>query len=67
MSKKLKQPHKVMTIEEYVSFNIKGWHEVCRDVDGFGGVGVRYLGEEVRENNAGVAQLVRAPRFSRLQ
>ena len=37
--------HKVMTPEEYAAMPIKGWHEVCRDVDGFGGVGVRFLGE----------------------
>jgi hypothetical protein len=40
-----KQPHKVMTPEEYAATPIKGWHEVCRDVDGFGGIGVRYLGD----------------------
>jgi len=38
-------PHKIMTPEEYAAMPIKGWHEVCRDVDGFGGVGVRFLGE----------------------
>jgi hypothetical protein len=37
--------HKVMTPEEYAAMPIIGWHEVCRDVDGFGGVGIRYLGE----------------------
>src|ERR1700680_3350449 len=31
-------PHKVMTPEEYAAMPIIGWHEVCRDVDGFGGV-----------------------------
>lgn len=36
-------PHKVMTLEEYAATPIIGWHEVCRNVDGFGGVGVRYL------------------------
>lgn len=36
--------HKVMTPEEYAAMPIIGWHEVCRDVDGFGGVGVRFLG-----------------------
>jgi hypothetical protein len=39
------KPHKVMTMEEYVAQPLKGWHMVCRDVDGFGGVGVRYLGD----------------------
>lgn len=38
------KPHKVMTPEEYAAMPLQGWHEVCRDVDGFGGVGVRYLG-----------------------
>lgn len=36
--------HKTMTTEEYAAMPIIGWHEVCRDVDGFGGVGIRYLG-----------------------
>lgn len=36
--------HKVMTPEEYAAMPLIGWHEVCRDVDGFGGVGVRFLG-----------------------
>ena len=39
-----RKAHKVMTPEEYAAMPIVGWHEVCRDVDGFGGVGVRYLG-----------------------
>ncbi len=38
-----KKPHRVMTPEEYAAMPLKGWHEVCRDVDGFGGVGIRYL------------------------
>lgn len=38
--------HKVMTKDEYLAAGIKGWHEVCFDVDGFGGVGVRYLGQQ---------------------
>lgn len=37
--------HKVMTPEEYARMPIVGWHEVCRDFDGFGGVGVRFLGD----------------------
>lgn len=41
----LRPAHKVMTPEEYIRVPIIGWHEVCRDVDGFGGVGIRYLGE----------------------
>lgn len=41
-----KPPHKVMTPEEYAAIQLKGWHEVCRNIDGFGGVGVRYLGNE---------------------
>lgn len=36
--------HKVMTPEEYAATPLQGWHEVCRDVDGFGGVGIRYRG-----------------------
>jgi hypothetical protein len=38
-----RRAHKVMTAEEYAATPIIGWHEVCRDVDGFGAVGVRYL------------------------
>jgi len=34
--------HKVMTPEEYAAVSIKGWHRVCRDVDGAGNVGVQY-------------------------
>lgn len=37
------RPHKTMTPEEYAAFAIKGWHYVCKDVDGFGGVGVRFI------------------------
>lgn len=40
-----RKAHKVMTPAEYAATPIVGWHEVCRDVDGFGGVGVRYLGD----------------------
>lgn len=40
-----RRAHKVMTAFEYISTPIVGWHEVCRNVDGFEGVGVRYLGE----------------------
>lgn len=39
-----RRAHKVMTAEEYAAMPIIGWHEVCRDVDGFGGIGIRYLG-----------------------
>ena len=39
-----REPHKVMTPEEYAAMPIIGWHEVCRDVDGAGSVGIRYLG-----------------------
>ena len=35
--------YRTMTVEEYNAMPVIGWHEVCRDVDGFGGVGVRYL------------------------
>lgn len=37
------KPHKTMTADEYSAMPIVGWHMVCRDVDGFGGVGIRYL------------------------
>ena len=40
-----RRAHKVMTPDEYAAMPLVGWHEVCRDVDGFGGVGVRFLGE----------------------
>jgi hypothetical protein len=33
-----------MTPEEYEREIIVGWHEVCRNVDGMGSVGIRYLG-----------------------
>lgn len=36
-------PHKIMTREEYDAMPIKGWHEVCRDIDNAGNVGVRFL------------------------
>jgi hypothetical protein len=39
----VRRAHKVMTPEEYQTMTIQGWHEVCRDVDGFGGTGVRFL------------------------
>lgn len=42
-----RKPHKVMTPEEYAATPLQGWHEVCRDVDGFGGVGVRYLPQKL--------------------
>jgi hypothetical protein len=35
--------HKVMTPEEYQAMSLQGWHEVCKNVDGFGGVGVRFV------------------------
>lgn len=41
-----RRPHLTMTSEEYAATPIIGWHEVCRDVDGFGGVGIRYLGTD---------------------
>lgn len=44
-----KPPHKVMTAREYLDMPIIGWHEVCRQIDGQGGVGVRYLGDEAEE------------------
>jgi len=44
LAKQKFKAHKVMTPEEYAAMPIVGWHEVCRDFDGFGGVGVRFLG-----------------------
>jgi hypothetical protein len=38
-----RKPHKTMTPDEYAALQIEGWHEVCRNVDGFGGVGVRFV------------------------
>lgn len=35
--------HKTMTPEEYAAMPIVGWHMVCRDYDGFGGTGVRFI------------------------
>ena len=48
-----RKAHKVMTPEEYAAMPIIGWHEVCRDVDGFGGVGIRYLGASTVPNGQG--------------
>jgi len=44
LAKQKFKAHKVMTPEEYAAMPIVGWHEVCRDYDGCGGVGVRFLG-----------------------
>lgn len=38
-----RKPHLIMTPEEYAALNIDGWHEVCKNVDGFGGIGIRYI------------------------
>jgi len=38
-----RKAHKVMTPEEYAALPIVGWHQVCRDFDGFGGVGIRFI------------------------
>lgn len=35
--------HRIMTREEYDAMPLKGWHEVCRDIDNAGNVGVRFL------------------------
>ena len=43
----LKQKFKadrVMTPEEYAAVPLVGWHMVCRDFDGFGAIGIKYLG-----------------------
>jgi hypothetical protein len=39
-------PHRVMTPEEYAAMPIKGWHRVCRDVDGAGGLGIQFVGND---------------------
>jgi hypothetical protein len=36
----------VMTPEEYAAKPIIGWHQVCRDFDGFENVGVRFGAQE---------------------
>ena len=35
---------KVMTPEEYAAVPIIGWHMVCKNFDGFGAIGIKYLG-----------------------
>jgi hypothetical protein len=45
-SEQQKEAHKVMTKEEYITTPLAEWHEVCRNYDGFGGIGIRYLGEQ---------------------
>jgi hypothetical protein len=37
------KPDKIMTRDEYLAANLQGWHQVCWNVDGHGGVGVRYM------------------------
>lgn len=39
-----RRAHKCMTPEEYTEMKLIGWHMVCKDYDGFGGVGVIFLG-----------------------
>jgi hypothetical protein len=41
------RPHKTMTLDEYLATPLRGWHSVCFNIDGFGGVGVRYHGDSV--------------------
>lgn len=44
--------HKVMTPEEYAALPLVGWHMVCRDFDGFGGVAIRFISaDEVHHGN----------------
>lgn len=50
VTKAERKAHKVMTPEEYAAMPIIGWHEVCRDIDGFGGLGVRFLGTTTLSN-----------------
>lgn len=42
--------HKTMTPDEYAAMPIVGWHYVCRDYDGFGGTGVRFITDGVIES-----------------
>ncbi len=41
--------HRVMTPEEYAALHIQGWHMVNRNVDGHGGVGLRYYIPETED------------------
>ena len=45
--------HRIMTTEEYQALNIKGWHMVCKDYDGPGGVGIRYISPLSSQQRAG--------------
>lgn len=38
-----KEAHKRMTFEEYMALPLVGWHKVCKNIDGMGGIGVQYL------------------------
>jgi hypothetical protein len=42
MTQRDDRPHKIMTPEEYAALRIIGWHRVCKDADGFGGIGIQY-------------------------
>lgn len=44
------KPHKVMTPQEYAAMSIIGWHSVCRNVDGFGNVGIQFQDEAQQES-----------------
>lgn len=34
---------RIMTPEEYAAMPLVGWHMVCKDFDGFGAIGVRFV------------------------
>lgn len=48
--------HKTMTREEYAAMTIIGWHMVCRDYDGFGGVGMRFIADGILPSDDGVTE-----------
>lgn len=69
-----RQPHRVMTWEEYKILNIQGWHEVIQHYDGADNVGIRYLGlappvsaptEQKYDFRAGSPSLTEQPGFFR--
>lgn len=56
-----REPHKIMTPEEYENADIIDWHEVCRNYDGFGAVAVRYIA--VNNSPDAVCDKYRKPNF----
>ena len=45
------KPNKVMTFSEYFAHPIDGWHSIHFNIDGLGGVGIRYHGVAAREGH----------------